>query len=56
MTLGRNRLALPSRYATDRDVITDRLKALDDLFDLVEPFTRIREAIEEADRSTAKAA
>ena len=56
LMLGRNRLALPSRYVADRDLISQRLTALDELFDLVEPFTRIREAIEEADRSTAKAA
>ncbi len=56
VSIGRSRLALQSRYATDRDLISQRLTDLDDLFDLLEPFSRIREAIEEADRNTAKAA
>ncbi len=56
LLVGRNRLAVANRYAADRDLISQRLTALADLFDLLEPFGRIREAIEEADRSTAKAA
>lgn len=56
LPLGRNLLAVPARYAADGELIRQRLAALDDLFDLVEPFSRIREAIEEADRGAAKAA
>jgi hypothetical protein len=54
--VGENRLMLPSRHARDREAVIDRLTATDDLFELCEPFGRIREAIEEAQRTTAKAA
>jgi hypothetical protein len=54
--VGQNRLMLPSRHAADREVVIDRLTAIDDLFELREPFGRIREAIDEAQRTTAKAA
>lgn len=49
--LGRNRLALPERADEDRRVITERLAELADSFDLVEPFQRIRDAIEEAQQA-----
>jgi hypothetical protein len=55
-TVGQNRLMLPSRHAADREAVIDRLATIDDLFELREPFGRIREAIEEAQRTTAKAA
>lgn len=55
-SVGQNRLMLPSRHATDREAVIDRLAGIDDLFELREPFGRIREAIEEAQRTTAKAA
>ena len=45
---GRNRLALPERAEEDRRLIGERLAELAELFDLAEPFQRIREAIEEA--------
>ena len=45
---GRNRLALPVDAEEDRSLVGDRLAALDESFDLTEPFDRIREAIEEA--------
>ena len=48
--LGRNRLAVPAGAEEDRRTIADRLAALDETFDLAEPFGRIREAIEEARR------
>jgi hypothetical protein len=54
--IGQNRLMLPSRYVADREAVIERLAAIDDLFELREPFGRIREAIEEAQRTTAKAA
>ena len=50
-TLGRNRLALPSRAEDERQLIQDRLSDLADAFDLAEPFGRIREAIEEAQQA-----
>jgi len=49
--LGRNRLALPERSSDDRQRITERLSELAESFDLAEPFTRIREAIEEAQQA-----
>jgi hypothetical protein len=55
-TVGENRLAAPKQQAADRETISQRLSALGELFDLSEPFGRIREAIEEAQRATLKAA
>jgi len=49
--LGRNRLALPARAEEERRVIEQRLGELGESFDLVEPFGRIREAIEEAQQA-----
>ncbi len=48
--LGRNRLATSPNRDDDRVEILRRLEPLIDLFDLGEPFHRIREAIEEAQR------
>ncbi len=48
--LGRNRLAVHAMREADRLAIGERLAAIADGFDLAEPFTRIREAIEEAQR------
>jgi hypothetical protein len=48
---------LPTRDVADRELIVERLAGIDDLFELREPFGRIREAIDEAQRTTtAKAA
>jgi hypothetical protein len=49
--LGRNRLAVPETNQDDRRLITERVAGLADWFDLAEPFGRIREAIEEAQRA-----
>jgi len=49
--LGANRLAVPQRTRDDRALITERLAELSESFDLVEPFGRIREAIEEAQQA-----
>jgi hypothetical protein len=48
--LGRNRLAVTPDRENDRSEILKRLSAFDDLFDLSEPFIRIREALDEAQR------
>jgi hypothetical protein len=48
--VGRNHLAVPSWAAGDCDVVTSRLTELVESFDFLEPFERIREAIEEARR------
>jgi hypothetical protein len=48
--LGRNRLAVPPGRESDRAMILKRLGSLEDLFDLAEPFDRIREALAEAQR------
>lgn len=49
--LGQNRLALPERSGDDRRLITERFAGVAGSFDLAEPFTRIREAIEEAQQA-----
>jgi len=49
--LGRNRLALPEGAEADRNVIAERFGELAESFDLAEPFARIREAIEEAQKA-----
>lgn len=49
--LGRNELALPSGAASAVKQVSDRLAGLAESFDLAEPFSRIREAIEEAQRA-----
>jgi hypothetical protein len=48
--IGRNRLAVAPDRDADRTVVQERLAELADAFDLAEPFDRIREAIEEAQR------
>ena len=50
-TLGRNRLAVPERSGDDRQRIAERLAESAETLDLLEPFTRIREAIEEAQQA-----
>ena len=47
--LGRNRLAVNADRDADRQTIAERLQSAAD-FDLSEPFSRIREAVEEAHR------
>ena len=54
--IGRRQISTASRFASDREAIIARLAGLDELIDLAEPFGRIREAIAEAQRMTAKAA
>ncbi len=49
--LGRNRLALPVRAEAQRRIIEQQHSELLEAFDLAEPFTRIREAIEEAQQA-----
>jgi hypothetical protein len=51
--VGQNRLAIATENETDRALLVERLAALGDRFDLAEPFGRIREAIEEAQRGSA---
>ena len=43
-------LAVPSAYAADEPIIRERLADLPEYFNLAEPFARIRDAIEEAQR------
>ncbi|HEX3998607.1 MAG TPA: hypothetical protein VHX65_08670 [Pirellulales bacterium] len=47
---GRNRLSVSPDRDSDRAMIQERLAELSESFDLAEPFDRIREAIEEAQR------
>jgi hypothetical protein len=49
--LGRNRLAVAERMAADRDAILKQFSESMGGLDLSEPFTRIREAIEEAQQA-----
>ena len=46
--LGFNKLAVDPAHASDRQLVADQLGELATSFDLSEPFTRIREAIQEA--------
>jgi hypothetical protein len=49
--VGRNHLAVDVGQATDQALIHSRLAKVGESFDLAEPFERIREAIEEAQRT-----
>ena len=49
--LGRNRLALSPQKGDDRKWLAERLGEAAASLDLWEPFTRIREAIEEAQQA-----
>jgi hypothetical protein len=49
--LGRNRLALANPSEGEQKRLTERLADIADSLDLWEPFTRIREAIEEAQQA-----
>jgi len=54
--IGRNRVGVAATYPDDRSMIEERLRPSGDLFNLVEPFQRIRDAIEEARGGGSKAA
>jgi hypothetical protein len=56
LKLGGNRLVVAAGRSDDRQEIAKRLESLADPFDLAEPFARIREAIEEAQRGSRAAA
>lgn len=56
LRLGRNRLAVAAGRSDDRQEIAKRLESLAETFDLAEPFARIREAIDEAQRGSRSAA
>lgn len=49
---GANALAVDPLHGGDREAVLDRLRGVVDSFDLSEPFARIREAIDEAQRGT----
>jgi hypothetical protein len=49
--LGPHHLAVDVNYSADRSAIVDRLASQLDQLDLLEPFARIREALEEAQKS-----
>jgi len=46
--MGRNRLAVSKQFEEDRRLIEDRIAEVSESFDFDEPFSRIREAIAEA--------
>jgi hypothetical protein len=47
---GANELAVEALHGGDRELVLQRLQGVSETFDLAEPFARIREAIEEAQR------
>jgi hypothetical protein len=49
--LGSHQLAVAEGHEADRRLVSDRLAAFAERLDLLEPFSRIREAIAEAQRS-----
>jgi len=49
--VGKNRLAVSDRAEDDRQLIRQHLSDIAESFDLLEPFLRIREAIEEAQQA-----
>jgi hypothetical protein len=53
-TLGRHTLAVLEQHSSDRDLIQQRWQPYADQLDLHEPFGRIREALDEAQRGAAK--
>ncbi len=53
--LGQNDLLLPAPYAADQRTIREHWPAQADHLDLAEPFTRIREALDEAQKSARAA-
>jgi hypothetical protein len=53
--LARNRVAVAAAYAGDEQAIRERWPQQADVLDLLEPFARIREALDEAQK-TARAA
>lgn len=55
-TVGRNELLLPAPYAGDEQIIREHWPAQAEHLDLTEPFTRIREALEEAQKAARQAA
>jgi hypothetical protein len=54
--IGKNRLAAALHYAGDQQTILTAWPRETDCLDLAEPFARIREAIEEAQRGARQAA
>lgn len=54
--LARNRVTTAAHYRSDEQAIRDSWPPTADHFDLLEPFTRIREALDEAQRVARQAA
>ena len=52
-SLGNNRVRLSAEHGDDKETVTERWQALTTELDLWEPFGRIHEAIEEAQRGAA---
>lgn len=52
--LGKQSVAVPAQRQTDRDIVVQRWQPYQEHLDLSEPFGRIREALEEAQRGAAK--
>ena len=55
LSLGKNRLMLPAGYASDASAIQEHWPREADALDLTEPFSRIWEALEEAQKSARAA-
>lgn len=55
-SVGEFQLAMPRRYAAEQGQIRNLWQGIDNAYDLLEPFHRIRQALEEAKRSMRGAA
>jgi hypothetical protein len=55
-TLGKNEVATAAKFASDEELARSAHVHLGDAIDLLEPFVRIREALEEAQKSVRPAA
>jgi hypothetical protein len=51
VVIGRQQLGVKAAWQSDESALTERLRQLADDFDLAEPFARIEEAIDEAQRA-----
>jgi hypothetical protein len=56
LAVGQNRLAISRQHPADLEEIAQRFATIGAPFDFIEPFDRIRDAIDEAQRTGARAA
>ena len=56
LPIGQNRLAISQQHSGDQERLAQSFATIGEPFDFIEPFDRIREAIDEAQRTGARAA